>query len=179
MFDRNNIAVHTVQVVTVSTPHMDKYNNQFDMVVDVAVLDAGKTQTYTFKDSNEVGYTGQLMITPNKECVIKELQLLKSHDQVSKMYYEKDGSKYTGPFLNKNLVLNKYKEIRGVIPEYNEWDYYVTVQMIYSDNYNLIHEWFPNISEDEFNQKIYQLATNWLNDKDNPFGNSKTWCYFN
>ena len=100
-------------------------------------------------------------------------------DQVSKMYYEKDGSKYTGPFLNKNLVLDKYKEIRGVIPEYNEWDYYVTVQMIYSDNYNLIHEWFPNISEDEFNQKIYQLATNWLNDKDNPFGNSKTWCYFN
>ena len=139
MFDRNNIEVHTVQVVTVSTPHMDKYNNQFDMVVDVAVLDAGKTQTYTFKDSNEVGYTGQLMITPNKECVIKELQLL----------------------------------------NYNEWDYYVTVQMIYSDNYNLIHEWFPNISEDEFNQKIYQLATNWLNDKDNPFGNSKTWCYFN
>ena len=51
--------------------------------------------------------------------------------------------------------------------------------MIYSDNYNLIHEWFPNISEDEFNQKIYQLATNWLNDKDNPFGNSKTWYYFN
>lgn len=81
--------------------------------------------------------------------------------------------------MNKNLVLNKYKEIRGVIPDYNEWDYYVTVQMIYSDNYNLIHEWFPNISEDEFNQKIYQLATNWLNDKDNPFGNSKTWCYFN
>ena len=81
-------------------------------------------------------------------------------DQVSKMYYEKDGSKYTGPFLNKNLILNKYKEIRGVIPDYNEWDYYVTVQMIYSDNYNLIHEWFPNISEDEFNQKIYQLATN-------------------
>lgn len=81
MFDRNNIEVHTVQVVTVSTPHMDKYNNQFDMVVDVAVLDAGKTQTYTFKDSNEVGYTGQLMITPNKECVIKELQLLKSQSQ--------------------------------------------------------------------------------------------------
>lgn len=51
--------------------------------------------------------------------------------------------------------------------------------MIYSDNYNLTHEWFPNISENEFNQKIYQLAINWLNDKDNPFGNSKTWCYFN
>lgn len=150
-FDRNNIEVHTVQVVTVSTPHMDKYNNQFDMVVDVAVLDAGKTQTYTFKDSNEVGYTGQLMITPNKECVIKELQLLKSQSQT----------------------------ILDNIDQHKNWDYYVTVQMIYSDNYNLIHEWFPNISEDEFNQKIYQLATNWLNDKDNPFGNSKTWCYFN
>lgn len=163
MFDRNNIEVHTVQVVTVSTPHMDKYNNQFDMVVDVAVLDAGKTQTYTFKDSNEIGYTGQLMITPNKECVIKELQLLKSQSQT----------------ILDNIDQHRNKEIRGVIPDYNEWDYYVTVQMIYSDNYNLIHEWFPNISEDEFNQKIYQLATNWLNDKDNPFGNSKTWCYFN
>lgn len=154
MFDRNNIEVHTVQVVTVSTPHMDKYNNQFDMVVDVAVLDAGKTQTYTFKDSNEVGYTGQLMITPNKECVIKELQLLKSQSQT---------------------ILDNIDQHRSN----NEWDYYVTVQMIYSDNYNLIHVWFPNISKDEFNQKIYQLATNWLNDKDNPFGNSKTWCYFN
>lgn len=81
MFDGNNIEVQTVQVVSVSTPHMDKYDNQFNMVVDVAVLNAGKTQTYTFKDSNEVGYTGQLMITPNKECVIKQLQLLKSQSQ--------------------------------------------------------------------------------------------------
>ena len=100
-------------------------------------------------------------------------------DQVGKMYYEKDGSKYNGPFLNKDTVLNKYREIRNTIPDYNEWDFYVTVQMIYSDNYNIIYEWFPNISEQDFNQKIYQLATNWLNDKDNPFGNSKIWCYFN
>ena len=129
------------------------------------------------------------VLTEEQQCkIVKDLYALFvgdhyneafADDQVSKMYYEKDGSKYNGPFLNKDLILNKYREIRNTIPAYNEWDFYVTVQMIYSDNYNIIHEWFSNISEEDFNQKIYQLATNWLNDKDNPFGNSKIWCYFN
>jgi hypothetical protein len=59
------------------------------------------------------------------------------------------------------------------------WDFYVTVQMIHSDNINLINQWFNNISKEELNDKIIDMSINWLNDEDNPFGDHKIWGYFN
>ena len=48
------------------------------MVVDITIDVDGKSQTYTFKDSNEVSYTGQIMITPNRDNIIREVKQLKS-----------------------------------------------------------------------------------------------------
>jgi hypothetical protein len=35
------------------------------------------------------------------------------------------------------------------------------------------------MTPDERNAKTVELAVNWLADADNPFGESKAWCYFN
>lgn len=78
LFDRNNISVQTGKVTAVTGSHAGKYNNVFEMVVDITVNTDGNTQTYTFKDSNEVSYNGQIMLTPNKENVVREVKQLKS-----------------------------------------------------------------------------------------------------
>lgn len=42
----------------------------------------------------------------------------------------------------------------------------------------LLKEWFPDDSDKMLEQKMVQLAVNWINDEDNPYGESKIWCYF-
>lgn len=92
LFDRNTIEVTEGKVTAAGASHLDKMNSLFEMVVDITIDASGKTQTYTFKDSNEVGYAGQLMITPNRDAVIKEIQVLKSQaeDALSKVNKEKE-----------------------------------------------------------------------------------------
>lgn len=78
LFDRNNISVQTGKVTAVTGSHAGKYNNTFEMVVDITINVDENTQTYTFKDSNEVSYNGQIMITPNRDSIIREVKQLKS-----------------------------------------------------------------------------------------------------
>lgn len=63
--------------------------------------------------------------------------------------------------------------------EYNVYDFWVTCNMLLTDNYGMLKSWFPNDTDDQIMQKVRQSAVNWLNDEDNPFGTSKIWCYFN
>lgn len=72
-----------------------------------------------------------------------------------------------------------YNEHKDEIPDYNCWDWMVTISMIKSDNCGVLSEWFPDDDDDMRNERIVRLALNWLLDEDNPFGSSKIWCYFN
>lgn len=97
--------------------------------------------------------------------------------QVSKMYYEEDGVKHFGPYWNDITPLYVMAKKKLAYP-YNKWDFMVTLNMIKSDNYVLLREWFPEADEKEIQNKIVELAVNWLNDEDNPYGDSKVWGYF-
>ena len=44
LFDRNNISVQTGKVTAVSGSHARKYNNTFEMVVDITIDVDGKSQ---------------------------------------------------------------------------------------------------------------------------------------
>ena len=59
---------------------------------------------------------------------------------------------------------------------YNKWDFEVALNMIKSDNYPLLKEWFPD--EKDLMGRILELTINWLNDEDNPYGDAKVWGYF-
>lgn len=50
--------------------------------------------------------------------------------------------------------------------------------MIKSDNYPLLKQWFPEADMKELQEKIIDLTINWLNDEDNPYGDTKIWSYF-
>lgn len=102
------------------------------------------------------------------------------HDVKHMYYVDKHGERHSAPYLTKEEIKSYYLKHRSKIPsQYNMWDFYVTVQMIYSDNINLINQWFNNISKEELNDKIIDMSINWLNDEDNPFGDHKIWGYFN
>ena len=102
-------------------------------------------------------------------------------ESVSKMYYiDKDGMKRHGPYWTIPDVSAVYEAYKKRIPsDYNEWDWYVTFNMIASDNWMLLHKWFPQMTQEEFAEKVACLASNWLDDPDNPYGTSKIWCYLN
>lgn len=81
LFDRNTVDMKECKVTQVGLSHIDTFNKQFEMVIDITIDTGNGQQTYTFKDSNEVGYAGQLMITPNRDNVLREIQSLKSQSE--------------------------------------------------------------------------------------------------
>ena len=101
-------------------------------------------------------------------------------EDVSKMYYtDEDGKKMYAPYWTKEQVAGVYDSVKSEIPEYNMWDFFVTLQMVKSDNCPMLKKWFPNATPEEMTQKFVAMAVNWLKDEDNPFGTEKIWKYLN
>ena len=98
---------------------------------------------------------------------------------VQKMYYvDKDGEKRHAPYWTIPQVSEIYESVQDDIPgAYNEWDFYVTMNMAASDNWCMLHKWWPNITPEQFAEKVTDIAVNWLNDPDSPFGEKKVWGY--
>lgn len=102
-----------------------------------------------------------------------------AHEAVEKMYYTgEDGKKHYGPFWEPEKVREWYEPIKAEIPHYNFWDYFVTVNMIASDNVALIKEWFPGQTAEEREVKYAKMALVWLKDEDWP-KHDKIWHYLN
>lgn len=95
--------------------------------------------------------------------------------QISKMYYEENGIRHYAPYWEDTSTIYGASKRKLEAP-YNKWDWDVAMNMIKSDYYPLLKKWFPN--EEDYLDKIIDLTINWLNDEDNPFGESKIWCYF-
>lgn len=101
-------------------------------------------------------------------------------EQVAHMHFtDKSGIKHQGPFIPEPEATMLYDKVRTQIGNYNLYDFYVTLQMVYSDNYNMLVDWFGNMPNDDLVNKITAMAVNWLNDDDNPYGSEKIWGYFN
>lgn len=95
--------------------------------------------------------------------------------QISKMYYEEDGLRHYAPYWGDTTAVYQVNK-RRLNDSYNKWDFDVALNMIKSDYYPLLKRWFPE--EQDMMNKIIDLTVNWLNDEDNPFGDTKVWCYF-
>ena len=102
-------------------------------------------------------------------------------EAVAKMYYtDEDGAKHYAPYWTIPQIDEIYESVRGDIPKaYNEWDFYVAFNMVASDNWRLLHEWWPSITPEQFADKISDLTVNWLADEDSPYGDRKIWGYLN
>ena len=103
-----------------------------------------------------------------------------AHQDIEKMYYkDRNGNKHYGPYWTDQALRSIYEKHKSEIPGYNCWDFAVAMNMIKSDYCPLLAEWFPGDDEEMRNERIVRLALNWLQDEDNPFGNTKIWSYLN
>ena len=103
-----------------------------------------------------------------------------AEEDIKKMYYtDKSGAKHEAPYWPTSAVREIYESVKGKIKPYNCWDFLVTMNMSKADNCNLLSEWFPNDSEEQRNERIVQMAINFLNDPDNPYSEHKIWGYLN
>ena len=98
---------------------------------------------------------------------------------ISKMYYQdKGGRKHYAPYWTADQVEDIFDGVKSRIPKYNLYDFMVTFNMLASDNWSLLHGWFPDITEDQLTKKVTELTVNWLSDEDWPT-ESKIWDDFN
>ena len=66
-YDRTSIELSTKKVTKVSAPYLDN-NVMVGMVVDVSVGE----KRYKFRESAEVGFDGDIVISPNKDQILRE-----------------------------------------------------------------------------------------------------------
>ena len=96
---------------------------------------------------------------------------------VSQMYYtDSDGNKHQAPYWPEDAVREIYEDNQECIPDYNFWDFFVTMNMIASDNWCMLKRWFPNYNSSDMNEKIAEMAVAWLKDEDWPT-KTKIWDY--
>lgn len=107
--------------------------------------------------------------------------------QIPKMYYvDKRGEEQHAPYYTEVESKKIYEKVKDKIPnEYNFYDFDVALNMIYSDNIELLCKWSDvvvnttTLPAEWVEDKIVELTVNWLDDDDNPFGTEKVWRYFN
>lgn len=101
---------------------------------------------------------------------------------VAKMYIPSNNGNQYGPFYkldDTNKIYDSLKKTNGILTNYNKYDFYVVMNMIKSDNYNLYKKRFPGYNDDMLDELFIEDAINWLDDLDNPYGLSKIWKYLN
>lgn len=101
-------------------------------------------------------------------------------EDVAKMRYkDMNGKEHRAPYYTEEEVASVYEKVKGNISSYNMWDFYVVMNMVVSDYANILALWYPESSEANREKRYIELALNWLNDDDNPFGKEKIWKYMN
>ena len=99
--------------------------------------------------------------------------------QVSNMYHTKaNGVVCRGQIFTVEDAKAIYdKHVRNINREITYWDVYVAVNAQYHDYIRMYKQWFPNLTEEQLDEKIIHSAINfWFEDED--AGSGKVWNYF-
>lgn len=99
--------------------------------------------------------------------------------QIYQMYYkDAQGVEHKSPFWTMEKAIEIYKTIKSKIPsQYNEWDFAVTLSMVYSDNICMYKKWWDGASDEILMQKVIDSAVNYLDDSDDKT-HEKIWNRF-
>lgn len=79
ILNKQSVEVFNGKVTSNPTqPHYDsKFNNGSVQVVDVNVEFGGSTYQYVFQHDSEVGYDRNLILTTNRDIIIREIEMIK------------------------------------------------------------------------------------------------------
>lgn len=129
--------------------------------------------------------------TEEKHCLKRKIWCIISDGHYNEKYAEEDVAKMYITTKNGNLyapfyklekttqIYDSLKKSNDILSNYNKYDFYVVMNMIKSDNYNLYKKRFPGYNDDMLDELFVEDALNWLDDMDNPYGTSKIWKYLN
>ncbi len=82
--DKESMHHYQGKVISASAPRYDapRFNAQAPMptgtVVDITIDAEGQTRTYTIPESSSVTYAGQLVLSTDKDGILREVEALKS-----------------------------------------------------------------------------------------------------
>ena len=100
--------------------------------------------------------------------------------QIGEMHFkDKKGEVHHAPHWTVEQYKAAYESVKSKIKNsaYNMWDFAVTIEMLYSDNYCMYKEWWPDAPDRVIEGKVIEAAINYLNDDDDIEG--KIWKRFN
>lgn len=83
ILDKDNVSYIQGKVVSVSFPHMDNTNpmSMGKTVVDVVIDADGKSATYTIPENMGIVYAGNLVLSTDKDGIIREVEALKTSSE--------------------------------------------------------------------------------------------------
>lgn len=80
IFDRDKVTFTQAKALDVTPPHFDShFGNPTEMVVDVTV--EGFSKPYTFKDGTDTGYVNNIVISTDRDKVLREVEALKTQSE--------------------------------------------------------------------------------------------------
>lgn len=108
IFNKTDITVQEGKVINKGLPHFDMLHNTTSaMVTDITIKAGDVTKTYTFKDDTEIGYAENLVISPNRDAILREVESIK--DQSEQVLNQIDLHKATIEKCNK--VLSEFNPV--------------------------------------------------------------------
>ena len=90
-------------------------------------------------------------------------------------YFKNDYNKAYAPFFEYEEIKKEYKKVMDDIPNYNVWDFAVTMNLIYSNHHDSVEKW----QKGKLVKRISCLAVEFLNDEDTAHPDDKIWWYMN
>ena len=82
IFNKTDITVQEGKVINKGLPHFDMLHNTTSaMVTDITIKAGDVTKTYTFKDDTEIGYAENLVISPNRDAILREVESIKDQSE--------------------------------------------------------------------------------------------------
>ncbi len=76
LFNKSNISLLMEKVVSVSAPRVDS-NIAMGMVVDISI----SNKTYTMKESSDICYTGNFIISSDRNSILREVESQKANNE--------------------------------------------------------------------------------------------------
>lgn len=92
-------------------------------------------------------------------------------------YYKGDAEKKFGPYVDYERMKELYENIKTEIADYNEWDFAVTLNLMYTEHAEVVRRWTKG--EERLEKRMTELAVSWLNDEVTNHLSDKIWWYIN
>lgn len=92
-------------------------------------------------------------------------------------YYEDDTNKVFAPYFDYKEVKTEYDKVKNMIPDYNFWDYAVTLNLAYSNHFDVVKKWTKD--KRKLTERLSELAVSFLCDEDTAHPCDKIFWYMN